>query len=176
MQAESEGRRAAAASAAATAASATAAPSLLSPSHAWSEAAGVTWAEVLHWQWQVSGEIARTDGDVFRSKSTMGQLLASFATLQDAVAGGASKIENVETMLQQFIDNFAYRQPAPRDSGDARERQDQKSQLTNGTTLWKKMASRRRWVLRGFIPPNIGHSAADIQSFVGEAFNVTTSV
>ena len=99
MQAESEGRRAAAASAAATAASATAAPSLLSPSHAWSEAAGVTWSEVLHWQWQVSSEIARTDGDVFRLKSTMDQLLASFETLQHAVAGGASNIENVEAML-----------------------------------------------------------------------------
>ena len=41
VQAESEGHRAAAASAAATAASATAAPSLLSPSPAVSEAAGV---------------------------------------------------------------------------------------------------------------------------------------
>ena len=50
VQAESEGRRAAAISAAATAASATAAPSLLSPSPAVSEAAGVTSAEVLHWQ------------------------------------------------------------------------------------------------------------------------------
>ena len=42
VQAESEGRRAAAASAAATSASATAAPSLLSPSPAVSEAAVVT--------------------------------------------------------------------------------------------------------------------------------------
>ena len=120
VQAESEGCRAAAASAAATAASATAAPSSLSPSPALSEAAGVASAEVLHWQEQVSGEFARIDGDVFRLKSTMDQRLASFETLQDAVAGGASKTENVEAMLQQFIDNFADRQPAPRDSGDAR--------------------------------------------------------
>ena len=78
VQAESEGCRAAAASAAATAASATAAPSLLSPSPAMSEAVGVTSAEGLHWQGQVSGEFARIDGDVFRLKSTMDQLLASF--------------------------------------------------------------------------------------------------
>ena len=91
VQAESEGRRTAAASAAATAAYSTAAPSLLSPSPAVSDAAGVTSAEVLHWQGQVSGEFARIEGDVFRLKSTMDQLLASFETLQDAVAGGASK-------------------------------------------------------------------------------------
>lgn len=106
----------------------------------------------------------------------MDQLLASFKTLQDAVAGGASKTEHVEAMLQQFIDNFADQQPAPRDSGDARERHVQRSQLTDDTALWKKMASRKHWVLRGRIPPNIGDSAADIQSFVGEAVNVTTSV
>ena len=90
VQAVSEGRRASAASAAATAASATAAPSLSSPSPAVSEAAGVKSAEVLHWQGQVSGEFAQIDGDVFRLKSTMDQLLASFETLQDAVACGAS--------------------------------------------------------------------------------------
>ena len=123
VQAESEGRRAASASFAATAASAIAAPSLPSPSPAVSEAAGVTSAEVLHWQRQVSGEFARIDGDVFRLKSMMDRLLASFETLQVAVAGGASKIENVEAMLQQFMHNFADRQPAPRDSGDVREHQ-----------------------------------------------------
>ena len=57
-----------------------------------------------------------------------------------------------------------------------RERKVQKSQLTDDMALWKKMASRKHWVLRGRIPPNIGGSAADIQSFVGEAVNVTTSV
>ena len=31
-------------------------------------------------------------------------------------------------------------------------------------------------MLRGRIPPNIGDSAADIQSLVGEAVNVTTAV
>ena len=173
-QAESEGRRAAAASAAATAASATAALSLLSPSPAVSEVAGVTSAEVLHWQEQVSVEFARVDGDLFRLKSTMDQLLAFFETLQDAVAGGASETEHVEAMLQQFIDNFADRQPAPQDSGDARERHVQRSQLTDDTALWKKMASRKHWMLRGRIPPNIGDSAADIQSFGSEAVNVTT--
>ena len=176
VQAESEGRRAAAALAAATAASATAAPSLLSPSPAVSEAAGVTSAEVLHWQGQVSGEFARIDGDVFRLKSTMDQLRASFETLQDAVAGGASKTENVGAMLQRVIDNFADRQPAPRDSGDARERHVQTSQLFDDTVLWKKMVPRKHWVLRGCIPPSIGDSAADIQSFVDEAVNVTTAV
>ena len=172
VQAESEGRCAAAASVAAAAASATAAPSLLSPSPAVSEAAGVTSAELLLWQGQLSGEFARIDGDVVRLKSTMDRLLASFETLQDVVAGGASKLENVEAMLQQFMDNFADRQPAPRDSGDARERHVQRSQLTDDTALWKKMASRKHWVLRGRIPPNIGDSAADIQSFVGEDVNV----
>ena len=96
----------------------------------------------------MSGEFARIDGDLFRLKSTMDQLLASFETLQDAVAGGASKTENVEAMVQQFIANFAYRQPAPRDSGDARERHVQKSQLTDDTAQWKKMSSRKHWVLQ----------------------------
>ena len=64
VRAESQGRRAAAASAAATAAFATAAPSLLSPSPAVSEAAGVTSAEVLHWQgragvWRVCSDRRR---------------------------------------------------------------------------------------------------------------------
>ena len=131
---------------------------------------------MLRWQGEVSGEFARIDGDVFRLKSTMDQLLASFKTLQDAVAGGASKTEHVEAMVQQFIDNFADQQPAPRDSGDARERHVQRSQLTDDTALWKKMASGKHWVLRGRIPPNIGDSAADIQSVVGEDVNVTTSV
>ena len=92
------------------------------------------------------------------------------------MAGGASRAENMEAMVQQFMDNVGDRQPAPQDSGDARERQLQKSQLTDDAALWKKMASRKHWVLRGRIPPNIGDSAADIQSFVGEAVNVTTSV
>ena len=65
----------------------------------------------------------------------MDRRLASFETLQDAVAGGASKVENVEAMLQQFMDNVADRQPAPRDSGDVRERQVQNSQLTDDTAL-----------------------------------------
>ena len=56
VQAESEGRRAEALSAAATAPSATVASSLLGPSPAVSEAVGVTSAEVLHWQGQVSVE------------------------------------------------------------------------------------------------------------------------
>ena len=38
------------------------------------------------------------------------------------------------------------------------------------------MSSRKHWVLRGRIPPNIGDSAADIRSLVGEAVNVTTAV
>ena len=173
VQAESEGRRAAAAAAAA-AASATATPSLLT--HRPAAAGGVTSAEVLHWQEQVSGEFSRIDGDMCHLKATMDQLLASFGTLQDAVAGGASKAANVEVMLQQFMDNFADREPAQRDGGDARERHVQKSQLTDDTALWKKMASRKHWVLRGRIPPNIGDSAADIQSFVGEVVNVTTAV
>ena len=76
----------------------------------------------------MSGEFARIYRDVFRLKSTMDQLLASFETLQDAVAGGASKTENVEAMLQQLMNNFADRQPASRNSGDVTERQLQKSQ------------------------------------------------
>ena len=103
------------------------APSLFSPGPAVSQAAGVTPAEVLLWQGQVSVEFARIDGDVIRLKSTMDRLLASFETLQNAVAGGASKVENVEAMLQQFMDNVGDRQPASRDSGDVRERQLQKS-------------------------------------------------
>ena len=174
VQAESGGRRAAAASVAATAAPA--APSVFSPSPAGSEAAGVTSAEVLTWQGQVSGEFARIHGDVIRLKSTMDRLLASFETLQDAVAGGASKDENVDAMLQQFMDNVGDRQPAPWDSGDVRERQLQTSQLTDDTALWENIASRKHWVLRGRIPPNIGDSAADILSFGGKAVNVTTSV
>ena len=61
----------------------------------------------------MSGEFARIDGDVFRLKATMEQLLAFFKTLQDAVAGGASKTEHVEAMLQQFIDNFADQHSVP---------------------------------------------------------------
>ena len=75
-----------------------------------SDAAGVTSAELLHWPEQVSGEFVRIAGDVFHHKSTMDRLLASFETLQDAVDGGVSTIENVEAMLQQFIDNMADRQ------------------------------------------------------------------
>ena len=85
----------------------------------------------------MSGEFARIDGDVFRHKSTTDQLLASFENRQNAVAGGASKTENVEAMLQQFILNFADRQPARRDSRNARERHVQRSQLTDDTALWK---------------------------------------
>ena len=68
------------ASVAATAAPATAAPYLFSHSPAGSEAEGVTSAEVLLWQGQVSGEFARMDGDVIRLESTMDQLLASVET------------------------------------------------------------------------------------------------
>ena len=134
VQAESEIRRAAAASVAATAAPATAAPYLFNHCPVGSEAAGVTLAGVLLWQGQVSGEFARIDGDVIRLKSTMDQLLASVETLQHAVAGGASKVDNVEAMLQQFMDNVGDRQPAPGDSGNVRERQLQISQLTDNAS------------------------------------------
>ena len=79
---------------------------------------------------------------MIRLKATMDRLLASVEILQDAVAGGASRVENVEAMLQQFMDNVGDRQPASRDSRDVRERQLQKSQLTDDTALWKKMASK----------------------------------
>ena len=38
------------------------------------------------------------------------------------------------------------------------------------------MATRKHWVLRGRILPNIGDSAVDIQPFVGETVNVTTAM
>ena len=58
-------------------------------------------------------------------------MFLSVGGLRDAVVGGASKTAHVEVLLQQFVAIFADREPAVRDSGDARERHVQKSQLTN---------------------------------------------
>ena len=135
----------------------------------------VTSAEAMHWNGQVSGDFARRDGDVFRLKSTTDQLLAFFESLQYAVAGDASTTENVEAMLQQFIDNFADQQPARRTVG-TRGSAMSKSRTQLTTLRYGKYAPRKHWLLRERIPPIIGDSAADVQSFVGEAVNVTTAV
>ena len=162
--------------AATAAAAATPAATANPPSMPAASGGVVSTADVRHWQNQVSSEFSRMDTEILGVKSSLDNVLLSVASLRDAVAGGASKTADVEVLIQQFVDNFADREPSVRDGGDARERHVQKSQLTDDTALWKKMSSRKHWLLRGRLPPNLGESAADIQSFVGESIDVTAGV
>ena len=74
------------------------------------------------------------------------------------------------------MDDIAGHEPSVRDSGHARERHVQKSPLTKDTALWKQVSSPKHWLLRGRLPPNLGESAAEIQSFLGESVNVAAVV
>ncbi|MEO9587540.1 MAG: hypothetical protein ABJG23_09175 [Marinobacter sp.] len=72
--------------------------------------------------------------------------------------------------------NQAAQGDASRDSRDAREWLLQKSQLVDEAALWGTSCPQRHWILRGRIPHILGYSPADIQTFVGESFNVTARV
>ena len=169
-------RQANAATAATTAAATTTAAAIGPPSIPAASGGVVSTADVLHRHTQMASDFSRVDTKILGVKSTLDNLLLSVAGLRDAVAGGESKTAHVEILLQPFMDNFADREPSERDSGDARERHVQKSQITDHTALWKKVSSRKHWLLRGRLPSDLGESAVDIQSFVGESVNVTAVV
>ena len=124
----------------------------------------------------MTSEFSRIYTEILSVKSSLDNVLLSIVSLWDSVAGGASKTADVEVLIQQFVDNFADSEPFVRDSQNARERHVQKSQLTDDTALWKKLSSRKHWLLQGRLPPTLGESAPDIQSVVGESVEVTAGV
>lgn len=68
----------------------------------------------------------------------------------------------------------ASRNDVTRDDQESRRR---KVQLTDDTTTWKKVhRSRKLWMIRGRISPNLGDTPTDLQSFVGEAIHVAAKV
>ena len=74
--------------------------------------------------------------------------------------------------MENNPDRVAYR-----NDGDAQERQRQKAQLATEMANWNKVnIARKLWIIRGGIPPNLGDSPADLQSFVEEAIHVAANV
>ena len=102
---------AAAAAAATTAAAATLAATAGLPSVPAASEEVASTADVLHWQNQVASKFSRIYTEILGVKSTLDSILLSVAGLRDAVTGGASKTADVEVLLQQFMDNFADREP-----------------------------------------------------------------
>ena len=99
------------------------------------------------------------------------------SSAREVATACADQLANLDVILRQFTENNSGGTAASRDDGDAQERQRQKAQLTNDMATWKKVnTARKLWIIRGRIPPNLGNSPADLQSFVGEAIHVTANV
>ena len=156
------GARAAAALASSGASSGAQPAGAASPSGDWA-----TWAR------QVEAEFARVHK---RLDDNYAELSALASSTREAADTCTDQVANLDIMVRQFMENNSGR-VASRDDGDAQERQRQKAQLATELTTWNKVnTARKLWIIRGRIPPNLGDSPADLQSFVGEAIHVTASV
>ena len=142
------------------------------------EEAVVSWADFLRWSGQVESEVQRVASRVNvisgSLSSRVEEIAGSLSAIKDAVATCSSQCSHLESALQQLVDNHAARSDALRDVRDVLERLMQKSQLSVDAALWNKTSSRRHWLIRGCIPPNLGESPADVHAFVGESVNVTS--
>ena len=136
--------------------------------------AGLTSAQFIRWAELMEVEVSRFKGAI---DTKVNELAASVSSTRDGVAAFAAQSTHLEVAFQQFVDNHADRVLTSRNDGDARERPRQKAQMSEDTMRWKEVSTvRKRWVIRGRIPPNLDDRPADLQSFVGEAIHVTAKV
>ena len=115
-------------------------------------------------------------GSISAFDDNFAELSAIASSSREAAAACTDQVASLDIMVRQFMENNAGR-VASRDDGDAQEQQRQKAQLATEMTTWNKVnTARKLWIIRGRIPPNLGDSPADLQSFVGEAIHVTANV
>ena len=125
------------------------------------------------WARQVEAEFERVHK---RLVDNFAELSAIASSSREAAAACTDQVANLDIIVRQFMGNNSGR-VAFRDDGDAQERQRQKAQLATEMTTWNRVnTARKLWIIRGRIPPNLGDSPADLQSFMGEAIHVTANV
>ena len=129
--------------------------------------------DLATWARQVEAEFARVHK---RLDEKIAELSATASSSREVAAACANQVANLDIIVRQFVENNSGR-VASRDDGDTQERQRKKAQLATEMTTWNKVnTARKLWIIRGRIPPNLGDSPADLQSFVGEAIHVTANV
>ena len=129
--------------------------------------------DLATWARQVEAEFARVHA---RLDQTFAEISAATSSSREVAAACADQVANFDIIPRQFVKNNPGR-VASRDDGDAQVRQRQKAQLTTEMATWNKVnTARKLWIILGGIPPNLGDSPADLQSFVGEAIHVTANV
>ena len=82
-------------------------------------------------------------------------------------------------MVKQSVVNVgaaASNGESPAAGKSAREKQMRKLELGNDVAMWRKLGSRRQWVLRGRIPTATGESVADLQALLGDILEETPEV
>lgn len=52
----------------------------------------------------------------------------------------------------------------------------QKIELNNEVAMWKKISSRKQWIIRGRSPQGTGDSVADLQAIIGDQVEVSAEV
>ena len=125
------------------------------------------------WARQVEAEFARLRK---RLDDNYAELSAIASSTREAADACTDQVANLDIMVRQFMENNSGR-VASRDDGDAQERQRQQAQLATELATWNKVnTARKLWIIRGRIPPNLGDSPADLQSFVGEAIHVAANL
>ena len=129
--------------------------------------------DLATWARQVEAEFAPFHA---RLDETFAEIFATTSSSREVATACADQVAHFAIILPQVVENNSG-PVASRDDGDARERQRQKAQLTTEMATWNKVnTARKLWIIRGRIPPNLGDSPANLQSFVGEAIHVTANV
>ena len=136
--------------------------------------AALTSDDLSTWAGQVEAECARVNE---RFDGKLVEMSATVYSAREVATACAHQVANLDVVLCQFVEKSSGRVAASQDDGDALERHRQKAQMTTELATWNKMnTTRKLWIIRVRIPPNLGDSPADLQSFVGEAIYVTANV
>ena len=115
--------------------------------------------DMATWARQVEAEFA---GIYTCLDEKFAELSATIASSGVLAAAYADQVANFDIILRQFVENNSG-PVAPREDGEAQERQRQKAQLATKMATWNKVnTARKLWIIRGRIPPNLGDSPADV--------------
>ena len=123
---------------------------------------------------RVEADFARVHA---RLDKKLAEMSATASSAREVPTACADQVAIFNVILRQFAENNLGWVAASRVDGNAQERQLQKAQLTTEMATWNKVKTARKlWIIRGRIPPNLGDSPADLQSFAGEAIHLTANV
>ena len=135
--------------------------------------AALTSDDLATWAGQVEAEFARVNA---RLDEKLAEMSGTVPSSREVATACADQMANFDVVVRQFVENNSGLVATSRDNVDAQERQRRKAQLTTEMSTWDKInTARKLWIIRGRIPPNLGDSPADLQSFVGETIHVTMS-